>query len=298
MSPARNYKGMPMSARSRIRHSFIGKIARTAIHAIFRIRHPGRNPIEYELPSGIQLRLYPEGEIAEFLSFPWLFERAELALAAAFLKPGMTVIDVGANIGLYSILAAKRVGPSGSIWAFEPAEDSAARLERNLILNNCHHAHVCRLALSDTDTSLPLVSDHGFGDAYRYLTSQVIPKRGHDCSIVKVTTLDAWATANGITQPDFLKVDIEGGEYRMFLGAREILSSAPKVVIMFECESDWCARAGCRPRDVFDLLSALGFGLYAWDNRSRRWHDDVRSQRSSTFWAARNPSNLPDPQAN
>ena len=44
-----------------------------------------------------------------------------MALAAAFLKPGMTVLDVGANIGLYSILAAKRVGPGGSVWAFEPS---------------------------------------------------------------------------------------------------------------------------------------------------------------------------------
>jgi FkbM family methyltransferase len=288
-----------MSTASRIRHSFIGKAARMAIHMIFRARHRGPAPVAYEVPGEEQILLYPEGEITEFLDLPWLFEKSEVALATVFLKSGMSVIDVGANIGLYSILAAKRVGPSGSVWAFEPSNESAARLERNLALNRCNSVRVYRLALSDTpSTSLHLGSDPGFGDAYRYLLPPTSNKGGSTSEVVPVTTLDAWAAANGIARLDFLKVDIEGGEYKMFLGARECLATNPRVVIMFECEADWCARAGCRPLDVFDLLRALGFNLYSWDKRLRRWGDDPRSlARSGMFWAAQNRSVLPDPTA-
>jgi FkbM family methyltransferase len=284
-----------MNTASRIRHSFVGKAVRMAIHLIFHARHSGPDPVAYQLPGGIQILLYPEGEIAEFLAFPWLFEKTEVALAAAFLNSGMTVIDVGANIGLYSILAAKRVGPDGSVWAFEPSEESAARLERNLTLNSCNDVRVFRVALGDTpNTSMSLASDPGFGDAYRYLRHPTSSNGGSE--VVPVTSLDAWATVNKISRLDFLKVDIEGGEYRMFLGAREFLSSNPKVVIMFECEADWCARAGCRPRDVFELLGSLGFNLYAWDGRSRRWDNDPHSlARSGMFWAARDRSMLPEP---
>ena len=100
-----------MNIASRICHSFAGKAVRTAIHLMFQVRHPGLEPVTYELPGDIKIRLYPEGEIAEFLAFPWLFEKTEVALTAAFLQPGMSVIDVGANIGLYSILANMRVRP-------------------------------------------------------------------------------------------------------------------------------------------------------------------------------------------
>lgn len=284
-----------MRPASRIRHSLIGKAVRTAIHLSFRARHPGPEPVSYQLTEGVQIRLYPEGEITEFLAFPRVFERIEVALAAAFLKPGMTMIDVGANIGLYSILAAKRIAPGGTVWAFEPSTESVARLERNLALNRCDGVRVCRLALSDvSDCSLPLASDRGFGDAYRYLRRGSTSNLNCDTEMVPVTTFDAWATANGVARADFLKVDIEGGEYRMFLGARDFLTSNAKIAVMFECEDDWCARAGCRPRAVFELLGSLGFGIYVWDARSRRWDDDPGSlARSGMLWASRDRSVLP-----
>ena len=226
------------------------------------------------------MRLYPEGEIAEFLAFPWLFEPNELRLVAGLLKPGMSVIDVGANIGLYSILAALRTGPNGRVWAFEPSTESSSRLERNLRLNNCERVDVIRLALSDRASSASLVSDSGFGDAYRYIRPDVAASGGE---VVKVTTLDEWAAANGVGPVDFLKVDIEGGEYRMFLGAREFLSSSPALVIMFECEEDWSSRSG----------GSLGFKLFAWGARSRRWTESPEAlSKTGTLSAARDQSSL------
>jgi FkbM family methyltransferase len=286
-----------MVTASQIRHSIVGRCVRTAIHVLHRARHRSGRPIDYHLPGGVDLRLYPEGEIPEFLSFQRIFEKTELALVAACLKPGMQVVDVGANIGLYSILAEKRVGDEGTVWAFEPSGETVRRMEQNLALNGCRRVRLARLALSDQpDTSLTLKSDRGFGDAYRYLLPPGgdAPGDGEQAETVPVTTLDRWAAENGVGRIDFLKVDIEGGEYRMFRGARDVLRSNPDMLILFECEADWCARAGCRQQDTFDLLTAHGFGLFAWDKQRKGWATDQGSLlRAGMVWASADEQKLP-----
>lgn len=286
-----------MSATSRIRHSIAGRWIRRSIHTVFRLRHPGSDPLNYRLPGKVDIRLYPHGEVAEWLAFPRLFEATELALVSAALKAGMKVVDAGANIGLYSILAAKLVGPTGTVWSFEPAPETFARLERNLSLNECDRVQSFRLALSDVpDILLPLRSDRGFGDAYRYLAHDSAAPNPDDpgAALVSVTTLDQWATRSGAHDVDFLKIDVEGGEYRLLLGAREFLKSNPRVTVLFECEADWCDRSGCRQEDAMDLLESLGFGLFAWETRSGKWVSDRPSLLSAgMLWACRDPRKLP-----
>src|SRR5271165_1056510 len=120
---------------SKIRHSVLGRCVRGAIHVYYQLRNPPGKPVKYLLPGGIEVLLYPEGEIAEFLTVQRFFEQAEMALTAAYLKPGMAVIDVGANIGVYSLLAGKLAGDTGAVWAFEPSLQTFQRLTRNLDLN-------------------------------------------------------------------------------------------------------------------------------------------------------------------
>lgn len=286
-----------MSAASRIRHSFVGRCARQAIHVLYRLEHRGDAPVHYRLPGGISIDLYPEGEIAEFLSFQRLFEQTELALVSAFLQPGMHVVDVGANIGLYSIVADRRVGAAGKVWGFEPSPESFLRLKKNLMLNGCGSVEPQRIALSDQpDTVMHLKSDRGFGDAYRYLvtSSNGTVDAGEDLETVPVTTLDRWAESHGAGRIDFMKVDIEGGEYRMLSGAQQVLRSNRDIVVFFESEPDWCRRAGCRQEDSFDLLESLGFGLYSWNNRSRAWESDRRALlEAGMVWASRDCGRLP-----
>lgn len=286
-----------MLTASQIRHSFVGWCVRKTIHVLYRAQHRAGKPIDYHLPGGVDLRLYPEGEIAEFLAFQRIFEQTELALVAACLKPGMQVVDIGANIGLYSILAAKRVGDEGTVWAFEPSTETVHRLRKNLALNGCERVRLAQMGLGDQpDTFLTLKSDRGFGDAYRYLlpTDGAASDGDGQTERVPVTTLDRWAAENGIGRIDFLKVDIEGGEYRMFRGAQDVLKSNPDMLILFESEADWCTRAGCTQQDTFDLLAAHGFGLFAWDNRAKQWTNDQRSLlKAGMIWACGGEHRLP-----
>jgi FkbM family methyltransferase len=269
-----------MSKRWNIRHSPIGWVARKAVRLMYRAKHPSGTPVTYKLPGPTEIRLYPEGEIAEFLSFPRLFERHELKLVATFLKPGMRVVDVGANIGLYSILGASRVGDTGRVWAFEPSRESYDRLLRNLELNRCGCVQSIQAALGDApNRSSTLMSDAGYGEH---------ESRGVSGEVVRQTTLDACAAEYGINRIDFIKIDVEGGEYRVLLGAKETLSANQNVRVVFESEADWCERAGCRQQDAFDLLRTAGFHLYAWDRARKNWTIDERELlRAGMVWASR-----------
>lgn len=283
-----------MSTVTRIRHSFAGRWVRQVLHGLYRLQHRDGQPVWYHLPAGVDIRLYPEGEVAEFLAVQRFFEMTEMALTAAYLRPGMKVIDAGANIGVYSILAQCRVGDSGHVWAFEPSPESYRRLVRNISLNECRRVRPAQMALAEgSDASFVLQSDPGFGDAYRYLLP-ARPGSGAGGELVPVTTLDHYASQNGIASVDFIKVDVEGSEYRVFAGSRQILASSPSVVVMFESDPEWCARAGCRQQDSFELLRKLEFQLYAWDGPNRKWAADESSLLSaSTVWASRDIEALP-----
>ncbi len=285
-----------MSTGSRVRHSFAGKVVRGSIHTLFRLMHSAGKPAKYRLPDGMHIELYPEGEIAEFLMVQEFFEKTELALVSAYLKPGMTMVDVGANIGLYSILAQKIVGQSGCVWSFEPSLESCRRLDRNLRLNGCQQVKTFQFALGDqSKQTLLLKTDPGFGDAYRYLaTTADLNTAGAEAEPVPVVTLDDWAQINNIGPLSFLKIDIEGGEYRMLLGARGVLQSSPNLVVLFESDPEWCARAGCKQEDSFRICYDLGFGLYAWHQKSRRWLTSERSLLDAGMvWATKDQSRLP-----
>ena len=82
--------------------------------------------MNYRFPRGVEIQLFPEGEVAAFLTVQRFFEKTELELVSAYLKPGMTVIDAGANIGVYSIFAEKLMNGAGAVWSFEPSLDSRA----------------------------------------------------------------------------------------------------------------------------------------------------------------------------
>jgi FkbM family methyltransferase len=281
-----------VSTASRVRHSPVGWLARRAIHYAYRLQHPGDRPVQYKLAEHVDVRLHPEGEIAEFMAFPSLFEKVDFELVATYLKSGMRVLDIGANIGAYSILADKSVGPEGTVWAFEPSTESYRRMLKNLHLNACHGVHPLQVALSDqADTFLELKADRGFGDAYRYLSTG--PSGDGVGEEVPVTTLDSFASKNSVARVDFMKVDVEGGEYRIFRGAQQLLRDSHNVVVMFESDPEWCERAGCKTEDSFNLFRSLGFGLYCWRG-AHGWSDGERDlANAGMVWATRDRQRLP-----
>jgi FkbM family methyltransferase len=251
-------------------------------------------PLEFAITDDLSIRLYPAGHVAELL-FTESFENQELKAAAAFLKPGMQVFDIGANIGLYSITAAKRIGASGRVLAFEPSIESYERLRRNLELNHVTTVSTIKIALTDRHGGeLTLKRDPGFRDGDRFLTADAGSAAGGDTESVPITTLDRYVADNGIDRIDFLKIDIEGGELAVFKGGSETLKHNKDIVMMFECTRFACERTGHTQDDVIGLLRGMGFGVHAWNSASRRWDDDIDVlKKSGNLWATRDPARLP-----
>jgi len=279
---------------SRLRHSRPTKFIRAGLRWIHRHKYREGVPIECVVAPGREFQIYPKGELIDFLPFMPLFERTEMQLVAKLLKPNMRVIDAGANIGIYSLLAAKCIGDGGRVWAFEPSQTTYKMLLDNIALNQANTVSAYRLALSDVQGKLTLRSENGFGDLYRHLDYSGKASPGDLIESVDVVTLDEFATSNNIDEIDFLKIDVEGGEYCMLKGSRNLLSRSPNVVVMVEIEEDWCVRNGVKTEDAFGVLRSLGFTLYSWSTRQARWSTaQTEVSMSRTVWAARDPNFLP-----
>jgi FkbM family methyltransferase len=261
-------------------------------------------PIRVRLPRDLVIELHPRGQIPELL-FTSRFEREEIDLITTILKPGMNVLDIGANVGLYSVIAGKLVGAAGKVWAFEPSSETSRRLKDNLSLNGISAVEVVQIALSDViEDSVVLKRDPGYRDGDRYLATrknmnvQIAeqPEDPGDMEIVSVTTLDHFFSRNGNQFPkiDFIKMDIEGGEFAALLGARQLLLSNPKIVMMFECSPQAYYCAGYAVADVFQYLRDLGFGLFCRSRTSNSWISDTAElKQGGNIWACRDKTLLP-----
>ncbi|MFM8394722.1 MAG: FkbM family methyltransferase [Acidobacteriota bacterium] len=273
---------------------------------LYRLRQVAGRPVAFRVASSMRIVLDPVGQIAELL-YTSRFERRDLELVGRLLRPGMKVVDIGANIGLYSILAGKRVAPDGQVWAFEPSAETTQRLHRNLQLNEVTTVKTVRTALSDLSEKnggrLELARDRGRGDGERFLLAggaRDLYNRERpaveDVESVPVTTLDDYFFAGEIDPPriDFLKIDIEGGEMLVFNGARRLLTANREIVIMFESTPESSRRYGYRQEDLFALLRDLGFHLFYWDREVRDWRSEPdRLLSAGNLWATRDQALLP-----
>lgn len=145
---------------------------------------------------------------------------------AVTLRPGDNVIDAGANIGVFSLFAAQKVGMSGRVIAFEPIKEACALLSKNVASNSLSNITVAPLALGENAATVSFSKDEGL------LGSSGLAEKGGEREDVDQVTLDAYVTENDIKRVDFIKADIEGME-RFFLKGAEttIRRDKPRVAI-------------------------------------------------------------------
>jgi FkbM family methyltransferase len=200
------------------------------------------------------------GDAVSNLLFQGTFEPAERALLPQLVRPGMTVVDIGANAGIYTMLAARLVGSAGRVIAFEPSERERARLMTHLALNHISNVRVEPFAVGNQDgeTAFFVAPNFEAGFNGRFsapgipMTRQRVPLR----------RLDTYADASGLDRVDFVKLDVEGGERDVLLGAERLLRRA-RATILCEIEPSRIEPWGYAPRDIYDLLAAWGYEWFA-----------------------------------
>lgn len=218
------------------------------------------------LPVGLPHRIcwtatYPHG----FDLWVVNIEKGERRFVANFVRPGMTVLDLGAHHGLFTTLMSRLVGPSGRVLAFEPSPRERRGLERHIRINACANVTVVPMAVSSStgEAEFYMVENRrsGASGLRRTQLEGQFPKS--ERIRVRVAALDEYLGNAGVDRVDFVKMDIEGAELEAFKGAKKLLTSTHRPTIMVEMADQVTRAWGYSCREKYDLLSSWGYDWYA-----------------------------------
>ncbi len=190
-------------------------------------------------------------------------EKLMTTLFTKFATPGMTVIDVGAYVGYYTLLAARSVGDKGKIFCFEPDPSNYALLLKNIEENNCSNVVPVQKAVTNTTGTIKLFmakdpSGH----------SIVGGNPNQKAILVDSTTLDDFLGAR--VQPvHIIKIDVEGAENAVLQGMSKIIAKNPGLKIFTEFSPEALKTAGCLPTEYFEKLANYGFDIYLIDEKKQ-----------------------------
>jgi FkbM family methyltransferase len=221
-------------------------------------------PIVLPWHYGTRLRLFLGNDMSRQIYVAGCVEPNEFAFLDHVLEPGMTFLDAGANDGIYTVFAAKRVGGEGTVWAFEPSGRELSRLRHNLELNQVT-ARIFPLALADCSGQAELSvgayehTGHNTLGAFAYQTTELERK-----DTVEVRRLDEVLTESPLARLDIMKIDVEGAELRLLRGAVETLRKY-RPVLLFEVAEGSLEHQGGSPEELLALLHAGNYLIYTFD---------------------------------
>ena len=225
--------------------------------ATFRILSAQSDLLTYR-EADIELRCYKSHWVAYSMG---TFEPVTRRVLESLLHPGMTFVDGGANVGLYSVLASKLVGSKGLVHAFEPHPGVYAVLTSNLAVNRSDNVKPWNVALGATRETALL---HDSVEPGSHTLVGVDSARGH---LVHVLPLDEIL---GEDRVDLVKLDLEGSEPLALQGMKSILARRRKPIVVMEFCSDWLQRSKASPLEVIGFLESYGYKLKAIDDRHQQ----------------------------
>ena len=196
---------------------------------------------------------YPAGYRYLYHLYKSLTDKSEREFIRSSVRPGMTVIDIGANIGEYSLFLADIVGTKGRVIAVEPEPENFARLCK--AVGHLARVEMIHAAASARRGKLSLflskklnVDHHTYDDG-----------EGRPCLEIEAIALDDYMPIG--SRVDFIKIDIQGAELSALKGAERILRENHGIKILFEYWPFGLRRAGHEPSELISYLRGLGFGI-------------------------------------
>jgi FkbM family methyltransferase len=170
-----------------------------------------------------------QGSVARALRNKGRYEKDWTAWMRANIGTGMHVVDVGANIGYYTVLLASLVGPTGRVIACEPDPGNAALLRRSVAENQFTHVQIVEAAVSDAEGRATLHQDSAWHGVHSLARDNCVnPGGGH----VEVATVSLDSLRRDAADVDFVKIDAQGAEAAIVRGARRLLGQAHLRVLM------------------------------------------------------------------
>jgi FkbM family methyltransferase len=230
------------------------------------------------LQPGLKIRLHGDSELCRLI-YCRHFEFNERQFLNRFLKPGDVFVDVGANIGLFTLIAAKRAGPEGKVLAFEPTEKTFGRLVENVQLNKLSNVECLKLALSDAPGRFQLTQRSDGYDAWNSLGSPVL--RGSlQTELVEVVDWDQFARERHLFgSVTMMKIDVEGWETRVLAGGKDFFARSDAPVLQVEFTDDAAEAAGSSCHALYDCLQSYGYKMFVYDSGERRLVAESRREK-------------------
>lgn len=214
---------------------------------------------------GLKIKCYLDSFLARLIYLED-FENTEIDFINNFLKEGDIFIDIGSNIGLFSLNASVKVGPRGKIVSFEPTPVTYNRLIENINLNGFNNIKPFQIAISDkTEKKQLLISKDGY-DAWN---SFGMPTRGANLEKVEVVCYkidEIDKIDSDFHKASLIKIDIEGWELNALKGGAEFFSKPDAPTLLIEFTDDNAKNAGTSCREIYLFLQQLGYQMYEYDS--------------------------------
>jgi len=189
----------------------------------------------------------------------------EMHFVHRYLRPGDSVVDIGANVGVYTLLAASLVGEQGRVVSFEPGYESYRRLEENIRLNDLHYVELHPAAVGETSGMVPFYQDRDLVN--RIAVGDELAAQPECVELVPCLTMDEALAGSRF---HFGKIDIEGAELKAFRGGRRMLEEGNPPVWLVELKERLLVRYGDSARELARVLRSAGFYLGVYDAARRR----------------------------
>jgi len=212
--------------------------------------------LDLQLLPNVKIRCYPDSRSAAAVLYCGLYNYDEMNFLLRYLRPKDSFLDVGANIGVYTLLAASRIA-SGSIYSFEALPKNYERLQENIRLNQFEQVKAYAIAVSDQAGSVAL--NLAEGDSMPFITSTV----AHNTITVSTNTLANLLHDEPISDLTLAKMDIEGAELLALKGATSLLKQQRPPVWILEI-NDAVSNFGHRKQDIVDFLNSYDYNLYSY----------------------------------
>ncbi len=177
------------------------------------------------------------------------------------IREGDIALNIGANIGYYTVLMAKKAGESGKVYAFEPDHENFNILRKNIACNNCLNIEPVKKAVSDKDGKAKLYLDEYNQGDHRIYDS------GDNRKFIEIETISIDNFFKKNQKIDFILLDAQGSEFSILKGMKNIINKNSNIKIITEFSPYHLRKSGCSPEDYLNLIRKLGFNIFDIDEK-------------------------------
>jgi FkbM family methyltransferase len=191
------------------------------------------------------------------LSINPIYGESDTEFVKKIIKKNDIILDIGANIGYYTLIFAKLVGDLGKVFSFEPESENFKILKKNVEINGYNNVILEQKIVSNTNGKSTLYVSEKAGSHRIYKPDNYVESLEIEC-----ISMDNYIEKNNIKKINFIKIDVEGAELNVLQGIQKILDSNENIILFTEFSPNQIKSCGLEPTDMINFLINNKFKIY------------------------------------